>query len=134
MSHRHPRAQEGTLEGKTTSQQKGDQIGAPVGGDIGYLGDEFTLMVKTVTGQIATQVSIWRKADGHRRTCLGYLEHRTRFRVAVAEEEKIKSPVAGENNQVRLHITFYQASGRASPLPGSNQLTCLRRIHPYIPG
>jgi hypothetical protein len=89
-----PGLHEGVFKGKTTPQQKTDEIVPPTGHEIIDLIDKLTLTIHAVARQVSTNVGAWRKLPWFWITGVEHFQERTRFGVALAKEQKIIGQVS----------------------------------------
>lgn len=86
--------QAGTLhrlfKAERATEQERDQVVAPPAADIDRFLDELAVLVHAVARQVRAQVGAGSQLARLRRTGVGHFEHRARFRIPLAEEQKIE--------------------------------------------
>ena len=114
VPHRHARLHQRKLECETAANHKRDQIGSPILANIGHFGYQFATLPHAVQRHVGTDVGA-RRGDGCGDARLHHFQQRTRFGIALREQQKIECLLLGQNHQIRLRVL---AQCRRSGGPG----------------
>ncbi len=95
-------AQQGKLEGEGAPEQEGDEVRPPVRGDVRGLFHEDAFSEDAVQRQVGAEVRPRRCVLGLRIPGIADVEDGAGLGVALSEEEKVVSEIAGENHEVGL--------------------------------
>lgn len=112
VPHRHARLHQRKLECETAANHKRDQIGSPILANIGHFGYQFATLPHAVQRHVGTDVGA-RRGDGCGDARLHHFQQRTRFGIALREQQKIECLLLGQNHQIRLRVALRNAAGRA---------------------
>src|SRR5262249_32857057 len=115
--------------GERAAEEEADEVVAPPGPQCGRLLDQLTIAPDSIARQVIAQVGSGGDETWFSGTRFGDVEQGTRFGIALAEEEEVKSQVARHDDEVGLDEAEGQARSRACQVTVARSAANLRALH-----